>query len=427
MFEVKKFISNCEGSVIPMVGITFLILTTAVAGAVDYTNAVTLKRATQSALDSAVLSCAKSNNPCNSDVFTENLGDRKDDFVTAPTVSLERDGDRVDGEVKGEVKTIIFKMASKVIGGLDINFSVKSSATNSSSSTDAEDNLAIEEIILVLDVSDSMKGKPLEALKVGTADFLNRIFDAGNPKVTLLPYAAGIPFPVNGGFDRYLAGGAPKGWDGCMAPEGYEMLKSGEMATDGSLKPLNLGSRKNGRGDTVPFCPPSASEAMFFSDDRAALLDRVASLEMGYGTATYSALNWAWRALEDEKDMPFRDGVESTAAKRAVILISDGMPKIMRGHDDKAAPGADVDERAQSMTLAACDVLKASPDTELYTALIEKRGSPNKHIAAKNIKACAPDISSFWLIQNGKIPEAMDEMAGRMMKPEPAARARLVN
>jgi len=425
-----SFFKSLHGSIAASTAIIFSTLGLAAVGAVDYANAVSAKSIAQQSLDAAVLACAIDGGECDSESLRNILSLRGVDYNGDPDIDIAYANETgiATGTLDFEINSIILGGVGVLIGGDGNPFSdigVRSAAIGLLDA-DGEGgkpnvNLDGHEITLVLDASRSMR-QELSNLKRDGAEFVDRLYDFGDPKVSILPFGAVVRFPTGRGFEDFLdSSECPIGtncpntaaWDGCFRFETMDQIAAVKPA-----EPYSIGwygdiiYNVKGRPRT---CPPAGNEALFFSTDREVVKSKIAGLETSLGTGTERSLNWAYRAALSDTDSPYRNGVASDQKSKTIVLFSDGKP-VGIGDEDPGNPRKKDPEKLASTLHTVCDAVNADPSINLYVIYYDTGLGNDGSDGAEIMERCAVDAGNFWLSYEGNLSSRFDQIKSLILK-----------
>ena len=359
----RAFISNRDGNVGMMFSLVLLPVLVAVGAAVDYTQMTREVSAAQDSADTAVLHAAHE--------YYNNFfrGSAKDIGDLASSYHLDSNGvidDYLVETVVAESTANSLTLKTTVSGISQHSFMglVGNSETPWTTTSYSVVSIPQIEIMLVMDVSASMKGVKLERLKQSLDTFIENVdpYRRGESHIaiTLLPYAETINFGPGASAWLHPSNSAP--FEGCFV----------ETETDlqGSLTPYAIGGV--GGKFNLPLCPPVTSEAALFSTDGDSLRTRVADMELGFGTHTTRGLLWAERLL----DNTWRNSASSFSANtpitltddthKIVVLLTDGRFAVTDLDQDGNTQDSQNGDIAQADFTAQCQAFGNYPNLDLY-------------------------------------------------------------
>jgi Flp pilus assembly protein TadG len=305
------FVKNDEGAVAAIFALSLVALTVAIGLAVDYSRALACYDRTQSALDAATLAASKAAGDGASDTaatlvaqkyFDAAMTGNTDVTLTKLNVRIDPKTNEVQVRVSGRMRTMI----GKVIGIDTINKNLLSAAVSASKDI---------ELGMMLDVSGSMKGGKIAALKVAAKDMVDTL-NAGGPnsrkaRIGIVPYSTS----VNLGTFALAAKGNPKKSNSCVSER-----KGAHAFTDANP---NAGGAL---GNKASNCPDSAVAPL--SDDPESVKRALDQLEADGSTAGHLGIAWAWYMVSDKwrSFWPAQNAPQEQNATvlKAVVLMTDG-------------------------------------------------------------------------------------------------------
>lgn len=321
-----------RGSVTIIFSLSLMVMMLFMGLAIDYSRALAFYDRTQVALDAAALKTTKAMaNADTSDADLKSLaqlyfdeamkaGSAVDAVVDPVKVELNRVTETAALSVTGDVKTVV----GKLVGITSLKKGVAATAVGAAKDI---------ELGVMLDVSGSMKGGKITALKRATRDMIDVLTTANTStrkaRIGLVPYSTS----VNAGA---LAGKA-KGKSASSSGKG----KSKDDDDDDEAKGKCVSERKGrhaftnaspnkggAMGAKASNCPDAEITAL--TDDKAALNHALDAYEADGSTAGHLGIAWAWYMVSPQwqdfwpADSQPKDPDPKKLVK-AVILMTDGM------------------------------------------------------------------------------------------------------
>lgn len=311
--SLAKLLRNRRGNVGIMAALLMIPLTTISGGAVDLMLHERLRSSFQNDLDRGVLAAAS---------LTQTIPARKtiEDYLDAAGHSgyslMIDEGTAVNKRVVSA--TAEFPMETTflyLVGIRNINVVAHSKAE------EAKQNI---EISMVLDVSGSMTGSRMNALRPAAKSFINRLLrdeTKDYTSINLIPFAGqvsvgekvfdalveGATKPVRqhdksscfGNLDTKFSEAIPD----FKAAEHVPQFSTWTVGTNKGFDPWN--------------CPTEETSVTFMSNDRDALSEQVDGFHMFDGTGTHIAMKWGLHGL----DPKFRDTLK-TIQRNSTIKIN---------------------------------------------------------------------------------------------------------
>ena len=327
ILTVKAYKKDVAGNFGMMAAIVFLVLIISAGGTLDIMRAQADLAYGQDVADIAVLAAAQSlkknynvaNSLSSADLLeSENFSNSPEKENIKSKTIMKRSGEtytfttRVEGETNNFFLGMIGRPKTKWVA------IAKSEAT-----------IPRREVILVLDVSWSMRGQPLDELKKAATRFVEEINPHRNGasyiSVSIIPFAESINFGQEHEpwLDSRRFNGTTMGllhsdeFNGCFRRGGNDFPGRLQAAVQGDVA-------------GIPYCPPDSSKVMLFGTDGETLKKHIEGMEIGFGTATDYALQWARYAVHNV----FRPKFIATEARPIrirrnitdvdVILLTDG-------------------------------------------------------------------------------------------------------
>lgn len=263
------------------------------------------------------------------------------------------------------------------------------------------------EVALVLDVTGSMAGSKIAALKRAASDLVHILFgDVGTATdlaVAVVPFSA----RVNIGTNRSAwTSGSVSGWKGCVEARSV-LLALSDAPPSAGLFPKTpasytylSGGKK--RTTTIP-CPVAL---LPLSNSKSALLAKIDALVATGTTRIDMGLRWGWRVLSESwaglwgtagRPLPDAD-----ASVKAVVLMTDG-ENVASVYDEVTAAQADAN------TLALCTSMKQR-DYVIYSIAFQ---APPK--AQTLLRLCASSPAHYYESPTEEdLKAAFRQIAGRL-------------
>ncbi|WP_084395704.1 vWA domain-containing protein [Henriciella aquimarina] len=349
-----------------------------VAGfALDMQRTVTAETRLQASLDAAALAAAKTlENASASDeeiravavsAFAADMLTANTDVHCAdPTVTIDRDGGRVKVASGCDVETTF----ASLIGRDAVSFEDHAMARAAITELD---------VAFMLDVSGSMKGSKLNALKTSASDAIDLLINdttGDRVRVAFNTYATS----VNAGEYAEKVMKLPSWMPAktCVSERAGSAAWSDDAPGLGTWLGLDAWS-----------CPSSSIEPL--TSDAAALKAGIDTLTAGGNTAGHLGVAWAWYLISPEwadiwpaASRPHAYGAPNT--KKAVVLMTDGV-------FNTAYVWSLGDSSSQAKKL--CEEMRGS-DILVYAVAFDAPKS-----AQDTLKACAGDADRYFEAEDG--------------------------
>lgn len=302
---------NDEGTVAAIFALSLVALTVAMGLAVDYSRALASYDRTQTALDAATLAASKAAGDGASDAAATLVAQKYFDAAMQGTtdltlgklnVKVDPRTNEVVVRVSGHMRTMI----GKIIGINTIDKDLLSAAVSSSRDI---------ELGMMLDVSGSMAGSKIAALKVAAANMVDAL-NAGGPsgrkaRIGIVPYSTS----VNLGTYASAAKGNPKKANSCVSERNGSHAFTDDNPKSGG--PL---------GNKASHCPLSVIAPL--SDDPGVVKQALDQLVADGSTAGHLGIAWAWYMVSDKwrSFWPAENAPQeqSPTLLKAVVLMTDG-------------------------------------------------------------------------------------------------------
>jgi Flp pilus assembly protein TadG len=345
------FARDERGSFATLAGVSMLAVSLCAGVAVDYTRIAHTKSVMNNALDAAVL--ATGNLMSSGTANQQRLRGEFEDFFQANLESrnhhanlfeiIDFKADPVAGTVSAESSANV-KMAFLGLAGhseVDVG-----SASQARFSTDAV------EVAMVLDVTGSMEGAKLAALKSAAGEAIDTLLPegsgSGKVRVGLVPYS----WSVNAG--RYASRSTRGGSDRCVTE------RVGRNAYNDTFDRVGADERATGRN----LCP--SSEVMALSDNPERLKRHVGDFFAWGSTAGHIGVAWGYYMLSEKwRDRAWR-GNENPArygdgVKKIAVLMTDGaFNTYYTGNGRDANPWKGYEDESADHAVKLCADMKAA-------------------------------------------------------------------
>lgn len=338
-----KFLRDEAGVSVLVFALTLPIMLAASGVAVDLAQAYNVKVRLSNALDKAALAAGTMSGS------DQDIQDRIRLFVEAnyPDRSL---GNAINIEAVVNEMSItvtadaqVDTMFMRIFGYDDITVSEESEVIR---------ELSGVEVVLVLDVTGSMAGNNIKALKTASTSFLNimfgRISNTDYIRVGIVPFSNSVnvgAYGLNDGFvvrpatDDYISpassikysssNGTTNDWKGCILERAYPLDTTDDENPDWRMyRWFRTCTRtRNGvcttwSGNPNDQCPNSRLVPL--TSDQSTLQSTIDNLATGGNTYGNVGMVWGWRVISPTP--PFTQGAEYDDPdwSKAVIMMTDG-------------------------------------------------------------------------------------------------------
>ncbi|TGY90105.1 pilus assembly protein [Marinicauda algicola] len=404
------FLSETAANVAVSFALMLAPLTAAVGGALDYTRAVMIGTEIQAALDSGVLAAASLTQDRDPETVVRayvqaaladhgEIVDSLDITVRSQTSLNSR---TVSADASVSLKTIMLGVVG--IGDLTVF-----------RTSEALEEVRDVEISLVLDVSGSMSGSKIAALRDAASEFLDVVLDTDRTdrtSVSVIPYNGGVRLPgaVNRGLFRGLnASGCPD--HGTDYPV---VIPHADLDT---LSPLEWNGNPQLGHNHSSHCPEMHMESSFLQNDKAELQALVSGLDASGNTGLDVATAWGARAL----DPSWRAALPGEFADRPAAYDDPDTIKVLVVMTDGAATAQSRTERrrgrwrryelypastARDNMLEACSYAK-DHGVVVYTIAFQLSGQTNRDL----MRNCASRAQTYYEVESMDISAAFAAIA----------------
>ncbi|MEQ1715070.1 MAG: pilus assembly protein TadG-related protein [Hyphomicrobium sp.] len=343
MQEMQQVLKDERGSVTLIFAMSLVVMTLAVGLAIDYSRALGYYERTQAALDASSLSTSKALAGASiSDADLKKLAVvyfeqavQAQGALKGQYSNLRVAVDRDTSEAVVSVDATVHSVVGQLVGITDLKQVMTS--TSVSSSKDIE-------LGVMLDVSGSMEGNKLRALKTAGNDLIDTIL-TGNAstrraRIGIVPYSTSVnagPFAVkvkaNSGNGNSGNGNSGNGNSGNGNSGNGNSNGNGQstcVSERNGAHAFTSAPPTNGRlfGSKASDCPVNTILAM--TDDKDALRKAMNALVADGSTAGHLGVAWAWYLVSQQwQDFWPVDSQPGEADPKklvkAVILMTDGM------------------------------------------------------------------------------------------------------
>jgi Flp pilus assembly protein TadG len=411
--QLSRFAADTRGNVALMFALSATVLTTAVGGGLDYSRSTSVATELQAALDSGVLAAAS---------LTQTRS--SEEVVRAYVEAALSDH-------QGLLESLTLEVSS------DISFNARSVTANASVSvpttllgvagintlTVQRDASAVQqirdiEISLVLDISGSMGGSKIRALRDAAEEFVQVVL-ADNPQrtsVSVIPYNGGVRLPAEV-IENDLAD-LPRGLlrQSMCLEYGREYPIDIDLPED-TLDVLRWGEQPMWAGSSSSFCPERNEEAVFLSNDQADLVRRIRELDAGGNTGLDIATAWGARALDpvwrgrlggNFGDRPAAYDDEDTI--KVLVVMTDGAATAQIRREIRGGRPRNVQlysaRQARENMADACDEASGK-GVQIYTIAFQLSGSTNRNL----MQGCASRAENYYQVEDMDIAAAFSAIA----------------
>lgn len=377
----KKFFKNTSGNIASTFTIMALPIMLSIGATIDYSNSLSVTSKVQAASDTAAIAAILSLDEGNTHteaiqtaekVFHSNLPANDIYDAYTPKITFNDNGIRntINVRVNGDIQNRFMQLVG--IKTVPLNVHSRTITT-----------YPREEITLVLDISQSMEGSRLDAMKAAAKEFIQTVKPIENSNgyriINIVPFANRVN--IGSSYAHWLDPSETSvPFAGCFEIEDqHENLQDRIPAkAPGEMIPY-----RNTINDTRnnPYCPTSNNEMKLFSSDETALIDYIDSLEVGFGTATDLALQWGWRTLSPQW-RPHYNGAKNFPRNfrdrhfKSIVLLTDGRifrQEFQQPHPIAANKGRDND--ADNNFNKICADIESNTDIRVYTIGYDLNGT----------------------------------------------------
>lgn len=346
-----------------MLGFMIIPLMAMVGLALDSSRAYLVKARLSQAIDAAALAGGRSfkMNYRSDDVQRYFAANFPSGFMDAQIDPLQINFDDQEGTVTVVASASVPTSFMRILEVPEIDVSVETTVNGLSRGL---------ELALVLDVTGSMDGSKLTALKAAANSLLDILYGdretVDNLYVSIVPFAGRVNFSPNSDWMNSL----PDPWNGCGDP------RSGSHATDDSPPSYEGWDEYSSHYEdwgwdfgcpTLPILPLTA--------EKSTVTGVIANLPAYGGTRMDMGMVWGWRVLSPSwrglwgnAELPL--DYDEPNMDKAVIIMTDGLNEVNWYADDVT------NEEADQQLADECEAMKAEGlDIIIYTITFQAPAS----------------------------------------------------
>lgn len=299
--KITNYSKAEDGTITGFVLVLFLIMVLASGMAIDFMRHETEREAFQDTLDRAVLAAAS----------FEQLNDPAD-VVNSYLMASSYDPNEIALNISYDITLNTREVSIAALYPVNTFFLrlIGIDSLNVAGRATAKTLRRDLEVQLVLDVSGSMRGDKLAALKVAAAEFIDLMFIPGeeadwpHTTVSLIPFTGQVAVP------RYMA-------------DQYNLARWHDYSScfafeDSDFNTISISQatpfehvehwRTSWMSNDSAWCPRTANEILPYSMNPVALKLAIAGMEVEVNTATWQGMKWA-AALIDPDSQPVIQGM----------------------------------------------------------------------------------------------------------------------
>ena len=454
---LTRFKKSNKGNVAVMSALVGSLLAVGVGSAIDISNAHSRRTLMQNVADNVALAAVKGNKRADIREF----GQASYEYYTIEKAAeLGNTSVKIRPRVTEESRAVSVRMS----GASETNFlslmGMKEIPINVISRS--ERSLQPIEISLVLDVSFSMSGIRIARLRTAATEFIETVIGDGNTSptasISIIPFGGNVNLgPLVA--DR-LRGRAPNArinptdaeyvseftsmdnlaMQRFRFPGGPSCIETAGEDYDTDRIPRNSRSQvpsfihpKSG----LPFCPDAASSAVFVSNRKARLIDKIQTMTLSHGTSMDTGILWGLKALSPSHrgfigaEIANRP-LNPNRVRKVMVVMTDGNitgagrtrapnnpNRNVQGSSNPGSPGvldAGTDTSTRDLNTSigrfnhTCDVSRAE-NIEVFTI---GYGISTGTIADQLLQSCATTPDRYLLVSNTDIGMAFADIAASL-------------
>lgn len=195
------------------------------------------------------------------------------------------------------------------------------------------------ELVLVLDISSSMRGSRISEAKVAAKDFIEKLLTKpslkGHVDISIVPFGGTVKVPQSMSnmvakqskltdvrFKKHWLGNS---WNGCFELSPSNLTTEIKPSNQYNTIPDFYSWNKNN-----PWCPKGGSEFLPLTDNKNLLKDKINQLTLSDGTGTDHGLAWARANLSEEwkgklpDNKPHLPRIVGPETQKIIVLMTDG-------------------------------------------------------------------------------------------------------
>ncbi|MDH3266119.1 MAG: pilus assembly protein TadG-related protein [Gammaproteobacteria bacterium] len=385
----KRFLSDREGTIAPLFGLSLLGFMFVVGIAIDGSRAYQASTEVTTALDSAAMAAAQEmrNNSVATDAelqslaasyFSANLETTGGVGIVFDQLTLS--SDRSNGSVTLTVDTKLPTTFSSLLGVSEID--IPKSAT-------AIDGTREIELSMMLDLSGSMAGSRISELKVAAKELVRIILGANEMgaknRIAIAPYSTSVNL---GDYARKAKG--DDGLNSCVTERTGANAFTDKGPTGGLFN------------SDANSCPASA--VMPLTDNKSQLESHISAMQAGGWTAGHLGIAWSWYLVSPQWASVWPEASTPNSYSSDVMKVAIVMTD---GEFNKSYEPQNGDSEQQSKKL--CDGMKAAGIT-IYSVAFQAPAS-----ALPILQYCASSNNHYFDAANGEnLLQSFREIARRL-------------
>ncbi len=376
--QINCFRRDVSASVATITVFSIFAVMMAAGVALDYSQIARTQALVAGALDAAVLAAGN-----DMDNDTEVDQDRFEDFFFANISRRVPDPekfkiedfsiDKNTGKIYGRASADVDMTLTRIAGYETVNVQAESTAIYSTNYV---------EVTMALDVTGSMRGSRINALKEAAANAVNILMPNDRMqrvRVGLVPYSSSVN--IGNGRARSLTKRASR--SGCVTE------RPGGNVTDAPYSRSRSWYDRRAKDD----CPKAKIEPL--TNQKNQLINKIGELQTDGSTAGHLGVAWSYYLLSNNFNglwpNPSKAAPYSNKVKKVAILMTDGkFNTYYQGVPNNNSPFGRQQDKSNSNAIALCNDMKkprgAAPGITVYSIVFNARD------AQKTLRACAtPD------------------------------------
>ncbi|WP_440957964.1 pilus assembly protein TadG-related protein [Oceanicaulis sp. LC35] len=408
---LRHFLQDARGNVAMMFAMFLGPLVVSVGGALDYSRTFTIGAEIQSAMDAGTLAAASLSQGEDPETIVRN-------YITAALSEhngvLERLNVQVSSDLAINSREVtadaVISVPTLMLGLIGYD------SLTLNRTSEANERVRNLEISLVLDISGSMSGSKITALRDAAEEFVGVMMDPdldGLTSISVIPYNGGVRLPQ--AVINDLLPGTPND-TGCIELGVSDPVKMDLDANGYDWLDWQDNDQRNWRSSA--FCPEDNEASLFLEETPSVVIDLIEDLDAGGNTGLDVATAWGARALDPVwrgrlgGDFPARPAAyDDPSTMKVLVVMTDGAAtaQIRRAQNYYGNwYSYEIYSAAQARTnmADACDAAQAQ-GVHIYTIAFQVSGSTNRDL----MRDCASRAVNYYAVENLDISAAFNSIA----------------
>ncbi|MGJ3230216.1 MAG: hypothetical protein ACFE0P_00285 [Oceanicaulis sp.] len=409
---VTRFVHDSRANIAMVFALSLSAMAAAVGGGLDYSRSASVGSELQAALDSGVLAAASLTQDRDAQTVVRSyveaaLSDHPT-LLGALTLEVQASTGLNSREVQASAAIAV---PTSLLGLVGVKTLMVRREAN------AIEQVRDIEISLVLDISGSMSGSKIDALRDAAEEFIDVVLasNGGRTSVSVIPYNGGVRLPAY--VNDQLIDGSRNQRERSGCPELGEDWPISIALPANELDWLDWQNSDQNNNNSSSFCPESNEESVFLRQDRDSLISLVRRLDAGGNTGLDVATAWGARALDPSwrgrlggsfADRPADYDDEDTI--KVLVVMTDGAATAQIRRERVNGKWRNVDlysaGTARDNMAAACDAAE-DQGVHIYTIAFQLSGNTNRNL----MQNCASRPQNYYPVEDMDIRSAFSAIA----------------